>query len=94
MLSSRSRTIMASGGDEPVADNGADGHSVFAYALLQALSETDQSMFTASDLFQQHLKQRVGGGSDQQPRYDIIRNSNHQEGDFVFMRNGVPSSSP
>jgi Skp family chaperone for outer membrane proteins len=86
MLGSRSRTIMASGGDEPVADGGEDGHSVFAYALLQALEHADEDMFTAGDLFNFHLKQRVGGNSDQQPRYDIIRNSGHDEGDFVFVR--------
>ena len=28
MLKSRSRTLMASGGDEPVSDRGTDGHSV------------------------------------------------------------------
>jgi tetratricopeptide (TPR) repeat protein len=86
MLGSRSRTIMASGGDEPVSDGGKDGHSVFAYALLQSLEHADQDMFTATDLFDFHLRQRVGGNSDQQPRYDIIRNSGHDEGDFVFVQ--------
>jgi tetratricopeptide (TPR) repeat protein len=89
MLNSRSRTIMASGGDEPVSDGGMDGHSVFAYAFLQALEQADESMFTAGDLFSIHLKQRVGGNSEQQPRYDIIRNSGHDEGDFVFVRKGA-----
>lgn len=89
MLNSRSRTIMASGGDEPVTDAGANGHSVFANALLTALKSEDHEVFAASDLFFQHVRQRVGGGSNQQPRYDIIRNSNHEEGDFVFMRGGV-----
>jgi tetratricopeptide (TPR) repeat protein len=88
MLSSRSRTIMASGGDEPVSDNGSGGHSVFAYELLQSLEHVDEQMFTAGDLFTLHLKQRVGGNSEQQPRYDIIRASGHEEGDFVFMRKG------
>jgi tetratricopeptide (TPR) repeat protein len=86
MLSSRSRTIMASGGDEPVSDGGSDGHSVFAYELLQSLEHADEGMFTAGDLFSIHLKQRVGGNSQQQPRYDIIRASGHEEGDFVFVR--------
>jgi tetratricopeptide (TPR) repeat protein len=86
MLSSRSRTIMASGGDEPVSDGGSDGHSVFAYELLQSLEHVDEEMFTAGDLFALHLKQRVGGNSEQQPRYDIIRASGHEEGDFVFVR--------
>ena len=86
MLDSRSRTIMASGGDEPVADGGSGGHSVFAYELLQSLEQVDEQMFTAGDLFALHLKQRVGGNSEQQPRYDIIRASGHDEGDFVFVR--------
>jgi uncharacterized caspase-like protein len=94
MLASRSRHIMASGGDEPVSDGGPDGHSIFAYAFLQALQHPDDDMFTAEDLFQKHLKQWVGGSSDQQPRYDPIRNSNHEEGDFVFMRGGVASATP
>jgi tetratricopeptide (TPR) repeat protein len=86
MLDSRSRTIMASGGDEPVSDGGSGGHSVFAYELLQSLEHVDEDMFTAGDLFSIHLKQRVGGNSQQQPRYDIIRASGHDEGDFVFVR--------
>ena len=37
MLGSPSRTLMSSGRDEPVADNGSAGHSKFAYALLKSL---------------------------------------------------------
>jgi uncharacterized caspase-like protein len=51
MSRSRSRTLMASGGDEPVSDGGSDGHSVFAYGVLRALERSTQPIFTASDLF-------------------------------------------
>lgn len=86
MLKSRSRTLMASGGDEPVSDSGTDGHSVFAYALLRALAQSSQSVFTASDLFYGSIRQQVAGKSDQLPQYSIIRNSSHDEGDFVFVK--------
>src|SRR5205085_6955239 len=48
MAAGYSRTLMASGGDEPVADSGSSGHSVFAAALLRGLSEMDKGAFTAA----------------------------------------------
>ena len=88
MAASRSRTLMASGGDEPVSDKGTDGHSVFAYAILKALDTETSPVFTASDLFFTKVRQQVAGRSEQLPQYSIIRNSNHDEGDFVFVRTG------
>jgi TPR repeat protein len=86
MLNGQSRTLMASGGDEPVSDAGTGGHSVFAYAVLTALGTADHDMFTASDLFYNSVRVQVAGQSDQVPHYDVIRNSNHRDGDFVFVR--------
>lgn len=91
MLRSRSRTLMASGGDEPVSDTGSNGHSVFAFAILHALNEESQPVFTASDLFYGSVRQQVAGRSEQMPQYSIIRNSDHDEGDFVFVRTGIPT---
>jgi TPR repeat protein/uncharacterized caspase-like protein len=92
MLRSRSRTLMASGGDEPVADSGSNGHSVFAYAVLRALSAEDHPVFTASDLFYSSVRQQVAGKSEQMPQYSIIRNSDHDQGDFVFVRSAASAS--
>jgi TPR repeat protein len=86
MMISRSRTLMASGGNEPVSDSGTDGHSVFAYAVLQALEQDQAPIFTASDLFYTSIRQPVAGKSTQLPQYSILRNSNHDQGDFVFVR--------
>jgi len=36
-----SRTLMASGGNEPVADSGGSGHSIFADSFLKALKEIE-----------------------------------------------------
>jgi TPR repeat protein len=92
MLNGRSRTLMASGGDEPVSDAGTGGHSVFAHAVLTALNGVDHDMFTASDLFYNSVRVQVAGASDQVPHYDVIRNSNHRDGDFVFIRVPVATS--
>jgi len=85
MSKSKSRHVMASGRDEPVADAGADGHSIFANAVLDGLRKMDDEQFTAQELFS-FIQQLVGGRSEQVPQYDPIVNSGHEYGDFVFSR--------
>lgn len=94
MSRSRSRTLMASGGDEPVSDGGSDGHSVFANAVLRALERSTQPIFTASDLFYNSIRQQVAGKSRQLPEYSLIRDSSHDDGDFIFVRKGAVFSAP
>ncbi len=88
----KSRHLLSSGANEPVADGGANGHSVFAGALLTALDRIETSEFTASELFQNHVSVLVSGRSLQSPQYVPIRNSGHEGGDFVFYR--VTAASP
>jgi len=85
MLKGRSRHLMSSGGNEPVLDEGAPGHSVFSWAFLQALNGMKEQAFTATDLFGV-VQRRVAGGSEQVPQYMPIRNSGDVEGDFVFLQ--------
>mgnify|MGYP001567474920 CR=1 FL=1 len=84
MVERPSRTLMASGGNEPVADEGGSGHSVFADAFLRALKEADKGIFTAEELFHGRVKASVAGKSEQVPEYNDIKNSGHDGGDFVF----------
>jgi TPR repeat protein len=86
MFAGKSRNLMSSGGNEPVADGGALGHSVFANAFLQGLTGMDEDAFTALDLFNAFVQRRVVGGSDQVPQYAPIPGSGDVEGDFVFFR--------
>jgi hypothetical protein len=79
-----SRTLMASGGNEPVADGGGGDHSVFAAVFLNALKSANQKFFTAEDLFFNFIKEPVVGQAAQTPEYSTIRNSGHDGGDFVF----------
>jgi len=92
MVRGRSRHLMSSGGNEPVADGGAPGHSVFSSAFLRALKGMDQPAFTATDLFSM-VQRQVAGGSEQVPQYMPIRDSGDVEGDFVFFRAGSASKS-
>lgn len=85
VLSSKSRTLMASGGKEPVSDAGGGDHSIFAEALLQGLTQMQDQEFTADDLFEQFVP-AVAGRSAQTPHYSFITNSGHEYGDFVFTR--------
>ena len=48
---------MSSGGDEPVADGGGSGHSVFAAALLNGFERLRGGAFTSEETEQENLKQ-------------------------------------
>jgi uncharacterized caspase-like protein len=93
MLAGRSRTLMASGGNEPVTDSGGGGHSVFAGALLRGLTQTGKEQFTAAELFLSYIEESVAGRADQTPEYSPLRNSGHESGDFVFTRLKTGSES-
>ncbi len=86
MQAKKSRTILASGGNEPVSDIGGEGHSVFAKAFISGLKNIEQREFTAEELYYQFIREMVAGSSEQTPEYNIIRNSGHEGGDFVFVR--------
>lgn len=100
MIESTSRVLISSGRDEPVADNGSNGHSVFANALLTGLRSDPEPVFTAQNLFSQYVQEAVIGGSQQVPLYQLIQDSGHQFGDFVFVARssavpgGVPAPPP
>jgi hypothetical protein len=87
MLNKPSRTLIASGGNEPVMDIGGEGHSVFAQVFLNALNSVEDKVFTSEELFYNYLKEAVAGRSEQTPEYSIIRNSGHEGGDFLFVKN-------
>jgi len=90
MMRDPSRTLMASGGDEPVPDQGMGGHSIFAAVLLHTLSQRAEPMFTAADLFAA-MRRPIISRSPQTPNYVPLPNSignsaSLDDGDFVFVR--------
>jgi hypothetical protein len=89
-----SRHLLSSGADEPVADGGGSGHSIFARAFLEGLRKYDDKVFTAEEVFARWIKPSVGGNASQLPQYDPLRQSGHQGGDFVFVRRPEPTKGP
>jgi len=81
-----SRHLLSSGADEPVADGGGSGHSVFARAFLEGLRKYDEKVFTAEEVFARWIRPSVGGNASQLPQYNSLRLSGHEGGDFVFVR--------
>ncbi len=84
ILAKRSRTVLSSGGLEPVMDGGGEGHSVFAKAFIDALRENDAVM-DGQALFAT-IRRPIVLNSDQTPEYSDIRQAGHDGGDFLFVR--------
>jgi uncharacterized caspase-like protein len=80
----RSRTVLSSGGIEPVQDSGGAGHSVFAKAFLDALEE-NRDVLDGQGLFAR-IRRPVVLNSPQTPEYSDIRLAGHDGGDFLFVR--------
>lgn len=81
----KSRTAISSGGIEPVMDGGKQGHSIFAYYLLEALKNNTAKHFDSSQLFDK-IKIPVTNNSDQSPAYNAIHKSGDAGGHFIFIR--------
>ena len=86
----KARQLMASGGEEPVEDGGGAGHSVFAKALIDALSAMPDQTFTASELFEQKVKPAMIAAANaltegQTPGFSRIVKAGDEPGsEFVF----------
>lgn len=79
----RARVALTSGGVEPVLDDGRQGHSVFAGALLDALGK-NRGVLEGSRPFNQ-IRQPVILNAPQAPEYSDIRYTDHEGGDFLFI---------
>lgn len=82
---SKSREAISSGGIEPVMDGGKQGHSVFAYYLLQALKNNTSKYFDSGQLFEK-IKIPVTNNSEQTPNFNPIKNASDEGGHFIFIR--------
>jgi caspase domain-containing protein/ankyrin repeat protein len=86
----RSRTVLTSGGLEPVSDSGGGKeHSVFAKAFLTALQE-NRDVLEGQQLFNL-VRRPVILNAAQTPEYTDIRYAGHEGGDFLFVRQAPPS---
>lgn len=91
-LANKSRTVLTSGGVMPVLDEGPNNHSVFASALLQVLGENAGAINGEMIYAQVYDLVQAGaarlGYLDQVPQFAAIEDAGHENGQFVFVRDG------
>jgi len=80
----RSRQVISSGGVEPVTDGGADGHSLFAYYLINALRKNDREVIDLENLFHTQVWKPVTEIGDQRPNVGRLKTPMDQDGQFVL----------
>jgi len=81
----RSRQVISSGGVEPVADGGADGHSLFAYYLIKALRENDREVIDLENLFHTNVWKPVTQIGNQRPNVGRLKSPMDDDGQFVLL---------
>jgi peptidoglycan hydrolase-like protein with peptidoglycan-binding domain len=84
IVSRRARTVLTSGGLEPVLDAGGGGHSVFAKAFLDALA-ANHGVIDGEGIYHK-VYDEVRLNAEQEPGYGNIRLAGHDGGDFLFVR--------
>lgn len=93
LLKRRAAVVMSSGGDEPVADSGRDGHSIFAWHFMRALETLDRWQ-PGGKLFER-VRDAVVKDFPQTPQYGASRTAGHQGGtDYLFERRALEGGRP
>lgn len=83
ILAKRSVTVMSSGGEEPVSDDGKEGHSIFAYSFMNALKSVKQ-VDAGAKLFE-NVRTEVSKDYPQTPQYGGAVSAGHAPGgDYLF----------
>ena len=83
VLRRRSVVVFSSGGDEPVSDEGKEGHSIFAWSLIKTLNEI--STTTAGHDVWRLVRGTVTKDYSQEPQYGAVLSAGHVEGgEYLF----------
>lgn len=83
ILQRRSVVVLSSGDDEPVSDEGKDGHSIFAWNLIRILEATGE--LTHGFEVWRTVRDSVRKEYPQEARYGAVLSAGHVAGgDFLF----------
>lgn len=90
MAEARTRHLLTSGGVKPVLDDGGNGHSIFASALIDVL-QTSDGIVDGSQLYEE-VKSKVEIRArtlnvEQSPQYARLQESEHEFGEFLLIAN-------
>ena len=84
--------MISSGGVEPVADGGRDGHSLFAYYFLKALKENDREVIDLENLFYTRVWKPVAEIGDQRPNVGRLKTPMDENGQFVLTNKALATA--
>ena len=95
LSSLRSRQVITSGGLEPVADGGRDGHSLFTYYFLKALKENPSDVIDIENLIHSRVWKHVAQIGGQRPSIGRLKSPMDEDGQFVLVssRSSVPGTT-
>ena len=83
VLRKRSVLVLSSGGEEPVSDEGKDGHSIFAWHFLRSLDQLGGTTL-GSEVFKV-VRKGVSDDFPQQPQYGAVVSAGHEAGgEYLF----------
>ena len=92
MVNGRSRTVLTSGGLQPVPDVGSGNHSYFARAFLNVLQDNN-GLLEAQRLYREVATSvaltSVNAPVPQSPQYAAIRFAGHESGEYFFLPKGA-----
>ncbi len=84
ILGKRSVLVMSSGGEEPVLDEGREGHSIFAWHLMDRLNHVAQYK-NGFDIFEAVKAAVIKDGIPQTPQYGASPRAGHKTGgEYLF----------
>jgi len=82
----KSRQVFTSGGLEPVADGGRDGHSLFGYYFLKALKDNKRDIIDLENLIYSRVWGPVTEIGNQRPYVGRLKTLMDENGQFVFIK--------
>lgn len=91
VLTRKSVVVMSSGGNEPVFDDGKQGHSPFAFSLMNTLRQV-QTWRPGGQVFER-VRFAVARELPQRPQYGVSAAAGHQPGgDYLFEQRQLEST--
>jgi hypothetical protein len=88
LYAKRSRWGLTSGGNEPVADGGRAGHSIFAYHFINLLRDNIDPYLIPSAIYDR-IAPSIANNAEQTPRSEPLKGAGDEGGQFIF-RLAVP----
>ncbi|MCB1626759.1 MAG: caspase family protein [Xanthomonadales bacterium] len=88
----KARTVLTSGGLQPILDEGGNNHSVFAQAFLTALNQNDslvEGYRLYQDVSQMVTQRSMVLGLMQTPQYTALKHVGHEGSEFFFLPKGA-----